>query len=64
MKTVIAWSFLVLSPILLGVFPCLAVVKYLNLGTDVIGAIFGGYAFVWVMMYVSWFDGSKYQNAL
>ena len=65
MKTVIGWTFLLLSPFFLGAFILIAIGNVMGLApADFMPTAFPSYTIAWILFYVSWFDGSKYQKNL
>ena len=65
MKRLIGWTFVLISPLFLGAFILLALGNMIGIApADFMPTAFVSYTVVWLMMYVTWFDGSKYQKNL
>ena len=62
MKTIIGWSFLLVSPILLGALLVLVCLNLAGLSHDYMSVAFPTYTVAWLFAYVTWFDGSDYQK--
>lgn len=66
MTKFIGWAFLLASPIVSGMlFYPLAALKYYHiLSRENFGPWVIAYIVLWTLIFVLWFDGSKYQNLL
>lgn len=64
MTKLIGWIFVLISPIMCAplIIAFLLYIKFIP--TDMVGTIFVIYTIIWSILFVSWFDGSKYQDLL
>lgn len=62
-KKLIAWLFVIFSPVMIGLFPILFTITYFNLQDYCIQIVLT-YTFIWLILFGCWFDESEYQNAL
>lgn len=64
MKTIIGLTFVLMCPFLGGLFPFVLFGYILEYSYDQICVAFAIYTWIWILGYILWFDGSKYQRIL